>query len=65
MVERSDLIIVARHLSISMEKENPRPVPVPGIKSAADRDSFIHWNQQVEGPLRAGSGISPGIEKKG
>jgi hypothetical protein len=65
MVKRSNFIIVARHLSIPMEKENPRPVPVTDIKSAADRNSFIYWDQQFEGPLRAGLGFSSGIEKKG
>jgi hypothetical protein len=65
VVERSDFIIVARHLSIPMEKENPRPAAVTDIKSAADGDPFIHWDQQVEGPLRAGLGFSSGIEKKG
>jgi hypothetical protein len=62
MVQRSNVVIVADHLTVAVEKEDPWPLRISHIETAGDRDLRIHGNGKVKGILWARGGIFAGIE---
>jgi hypothetical protein len=64
MVQRGDGVILADHLAVAVEKEDPRLLRVSYIETAGDRDSRIHGDGKIKGVLWARGGILPGIENK-
>jgi hypothetical protein len=64
MIKRRHLIIITYHLTIPMEKKNPRPFAMPHVKAAGDGDTLPNPYGVVEGIFRAGSEILTGIKNK-
>jgi hypothetical protein len=62
MIKGRDLIVVAHHLTISVEKQNPRPLRMAHVKSAGDRGLVLNRNGDVKGILRTRGDILTGIK---
>jgi hypothetical protein len=52
MIKGRDLIIVAHHFTISVEKQDPRPLMMAHVKSARDRGLVCNKDGDVKGILR-------------
>jgi hypothetical protein len=62
VVKRRNLVIIAYHLSIPVEVQNPRPFAMARVKAAEDGNIVPNRHREVEGIFRAGGKILPGIK---
>jgi len=64
MVKGRDLVIIAHHLTIPVEKKNPWPFVMPDVEAAKDGYPISHQNREVEGICRAWGEILARIKNK-
>jgi hypothetical protein len=62
MIKGRDLIIIAHHLAVPVEKKDPWPFVLAQVETARDGDTVRHPYEEVKGVSRAWGKIITGIE---
>jgi hypothetical protein len=64
MIKGGDLIIIADHLAVAVEKKDPWPFVLAHVETTGEGDTFRHPYEEVKGVSRARGKIFTGIKNK-